>query len=85
MAKNKAGKHIRFYIDCLDKKRMPESGLCACSWYGLIDEDLLIDFKPELASHFSYWASGRNIACYYKFTKLRQTIVLFMAAINNEL
>lgn len=82
----KKKKHLRFYMDCLKKGEMPKAGLCACSWNDYICEESLILFKPDSVGIFSYWASekGGYNEC-YKFNKLRQTIVLFMAAINNEL
>lgn len=32
-----------------------------------------------------FWASGESRDCPYKYTELRQTIILFMAAVDNEL
>jgi hypothetical protein len=86
MAKNKIGKHLQFYMDCMKKGEMPKAGLCASSWNDYICEESLMLFKPDYAGMFSYWASEKSgyDDC-YKFTKLRQTIVLLMAAINNEL
>lgn len=87
MSKKKIGKHLKFYTDCLKNGEMPKSGLCACSWNYYICEESLMLFKPDNAGMFSYWASlkkGRYDDCYI-FNKLRQNIVLFMAAINNEL
>lgn len=86
MPKKKTGKHLQFYMDCVKNGEMPKAGLCACSWNDYIYEELLMLFKPDHAGAFSYWASlkGGYDEC-FKFTKLRQTIVLFMAAINNEL
>lgn len=34
---------------------------------------------------YYFWASGSNYGCAYKYTTLRQTIVLLMAAMNGEL
>jgi len=85
MPKKKKGKHLQFYIDCINMDEMPKQGLCSCAWCGYIDEDLLILFKPEGASIWSYWAAGDDSYSYKSFSPLRQTIVLFMAAINNEL
>lgn len=85
MAKKKAGKHLQFYSDCINMDEMPRSGLCGCAWGGYIDEELLFLFKPEYASMWSYWASGDNRYSKKSFSPLRQTIVLFMAAINGEL
>lgn len=86
MNKNKkTGKHLKFYMDCMAKREMPKAGLCCCSWCGYIDENILELFEPHNAVPFAYWASRRRNSCAYKFNNLRQTIVLFMAAINGEL
>lgn len=86
MPKKKIGKHLQFYMDCISDEIMPQVGLCNCGWTGLIDGNLLLLFKPEDASVFDYWASGiKHNPCAFNFTELRQTIVLFMAALNNEL
>lgn len=85
MVKKKLGKHLQFYMDCIHKGRIPRSGLCACSWHDLIDEELLMLFKPDGASTWSYWAAGKTVRFYEEFTELRQTIVLFMACLNDEL
>lgn len=83
---NESRKHLQFYMDCMKKRQTPRDGLCSCAWGGYIDEELLMLFKPEWASIWSYWAAGERVRIKYnKFTSLRQTIVLFMAAINNEL
>lgn len=86
MPKKKAGKHLQFYMDCVKNGEMPKAGLCACSWNDYIYEELLMLFKPDHAGAFSYWASQKKgyTEC-YKFNKLRQAIVLLMAAINDEL
>lgn len=77
--------------------RMPASGLCSASLLGYIDENLLDLMEPTLADNEQleaegletiYWASGLKESdpnVDYAFTQLRQTIVLFMAAMNNEL
>lgn len=85
MAKNKTGKHLQFYINCSKKQEMPRAGLCCCAWGGYIKEEVLELFQPESASPFSYWARRSEYESPFKFNILRQTIVLFMAAINNEL
>lgn len=86
MSKKKKGKHLQFYIDCISDEIMPQVGLCSCAFVGLIDGKLLLLFKPEDASIFDFWASGiPHRAFHFKFTELRQTIVLFMAAIAGEL
>lgn len=88
MPKKKTSKHLQFYMDCMHKGRMPRVGLCSCAVHEYIDESLLETFIPDntLTTAFSFWASGRqNKNCFYVFTPLRQTIVLLMAALNNEL
>ena len=88
MAKNKTGKHLKFYYENINAREMPRPGLCSCATSHYIEEALLDKFMPDNSTEtmYSYWASGRKGAsCYYKFTTLRQTTVLFMAAIAREL
>lgn len=88
--------HLDFYFKCIESGRLPDDndGLCLCA----IDEDLFDLFEPNTEDSAQlnaeclsvvYWASGVSIddstSKYGGFTSLRQTIVLFMAAINNEL
>lgn len=73
------------------------SGLCQSARDGYIDSALLSRFVPTEededfldAEHLStgWWGSGldwQDSKKYTSFTPLRQTIVLFMAAINGEL
>lgn len=96
MGKKKIGKHLQFYMDCIKDKALPGLSLCFCTE----DENLPLDnsllelFTPtrenekELFKNgfsMGYWASGSTSNQYYKFTELRQTIVLFMACLNGEL
>jgi hypothetical protein len=69
-------------------------GLCECAEKRYIDKELLERFKPrkkdlrkleEEGSNPIFWASGSSSAELGEFTSLRQTIVLFMAAVNGEL
>jgi hypothetical protein len=92
MAEVEIGKYLRFYIDCMQCNSMPKDGLC-----NSLADDLLVLFEPteqdameltEEGKSVVYWGSGctkENPQRWYKFSTLRQTIVLFMAAINNEL
>lgn len=87
MPKKKIGQHIQFYRDCMEQTTMPNVGLCRCGMYGFISDEILNDyFTPE---HFidaiTFWASGEKGDHQHVFTPLRQTIVLFMACLNNEL
>jgi hypothetical protein len=95
------GKHLDFYKKCVkDGNRMPyhyghyNGGLCGIAYNSdLIDKELLELFRPIGADVLKYetaqsgfWGYGKigfNYAT--EFTALRQTIVLFMAAMNNEL
>lgn len=95
MTEKKPGKYMQFYKDCIINKRLKDFGLCSS-----LGGDLLELFKPteededELANEglsILYWASGVSSNYKYdnkrwfEFTPLRQTIVLFMAALNDEL
>lgn len=63
-------------------------GLCSVADKGVISENILNLFNDDFPS-FHYWADGKNKNNSYErryvFTPLPQTIVLFMAAMNNEL
>lgn len=66
---------------------LPDYGLCNC-----LDSEELELFKPDDASEFyprNYWAYGGPHASINtvstQFSPLRQTIVLFLAAMNDEL
>lgn len=97
MPKKKIGKHLQFYMDCMKlEARMPyllssyQGGLCSMAECNLISKKLFVLFSEDQES-YSYWADGQTTKihdCFDRrsqFTELRQTIVLFMAAINNEL
>lgn len=94
------GKNLDFYMQCIKVGEMPHhscGGLCPIARKGVIDSELLGLFEPyrkdetELEKEGlskGWWASGlgiNDLNKYDAFTPLRQTIVLFMAAINNEL
>lgn len=85
--KKQPGKHLRFYIDCMADGLMPHVGLCRCAMQGKISNSVLEEyFMPEnFSDSITFWASGEQGDFVHHFTPLRQTIVLFMAAINNEL
>ncbi len=86
MAKKKSRKHLQFYMDCMTNEIMPHNGLCRCAQKGLISENILELFKPDsFYAQFTYWASGEDCDFEYSLTPLRQTIVLLMACLNNEL
>ena len=95
--KNK--KHLNFYKTNLQSGVIPWGGLCGSTDEGLLDECTLYLLSPtdndigDLAHEglsTLYWGSGLPAILSDRekslpFTELRQTIVLFMAAINNEL
>lgn len=90
----KKGKHLQFYIDCMNnggkmpviQKSIYKGGLCSMADGGLISQEIFELFSYGQPSVL-YWASDSEWYNYNKhgFTELRQTIVLLMAAINNEL
>lgn len=94
MPKNKPGQHLQFYINCVTEVVMPNAGLCSCRE---LDQNLLSLFEPsiyelarlrETGFNYVWWASGSKYSSrnrVFKFRPLRQTIVLLMAAMNNEL
>lgn len=90
-------KHLDFYMACTKDGILPEWGLCTCARRGLISERLLNIMTPSEADMrqlqkerkgTGFWGSGLgqdNFNRINKFTPLRQTIVLFMAAMAGEL
>lgn len=101
MKKKKNGKYLRFYNKYIDTGEIPTYGLCRCfeTPCGKDDKRLLL-FEPtiqdekELKSEglsCGYWACGLVTSFFNMperrsgFTPLRQTIVLFLACINEEL
>jgi hypothetical protein len=95
MAKKKIGKHLQFYLHSIQSGTIKDFGLCNSIKSGLLDlfiptkedEDVL---RREGVSVL-FWGSGLpsghkyDHERWYSFSPLRQTIVLLMAAINNEL
>lgn len=88
----KKGKYLKFYEECMENGKIPESGLCKC----LDGVDLFRPYGSEITelftteNSFPYWGSGLpwfadSSSLWYGFTPLRQNIVLFLAAINGEL
>lgn len=94
MKKKKETPFLDFYNECVQAGKMPTNGLCAA-----FRHDYTVDlFEPTAADRnyynivSDYWGldiAGRYITLDEKhsnlFTPLRQTIVLFCAAMNNEL
>lgn len=95
MPKKKLGKHLQFYMDCMIADcKMPKigysninGGLCRAVAQGDLSENIFKLFSCGQGI-YSYWAhigDGHSYASAYEFNPLRQTIVLFMAAISGEL
>lgn len=88
-------------IECANGLPYQLDGLCECAEYNLIDRKILSLFHPsneefnDLRNErcsILYWADGINnnnnnnaLERTAILTPLRQNIILFMAAINNEL
>jgi hypothetical protein len=85
-------KYLKFYQECLDSGRMPDAGLCIC--LGKRKMEIFQPIGREVNYYDGvltglYWASdvnpGDSFARHYGFSPTRQNIVLFLAAMNNEL
>lgn len=88
-------KHIDFYNECVENgNQMPNVGLCTAAMEGIISNEIFEDYfvltKQEknrlkrAGGNIFYWLSGEKDGAAWEFTPLRQTIVLFMAAIAGE-
>lgn len=91
--KKPIGKYLKFYYDSIKNKRIPMSGLCCTFDFDDIFEEFIRPTTEELqaaSDKYDTWVwceTHRQIIhdpC-GKFNELRQTVVLLMAAINNEL
>lgn len=95
MKKNKKpGKYLAFYMECSRRRKMKYTGLChAFKDHMEMDYPEFELIKPtdeeraRLWPEFNptWWGSGTEWQELHKFTPLRQTLVLLMAALNNEL
>lgn len=94
MKKNKPF-YLAAYANWMKTKRLPHGwGLCReFEWLGAKDPFLKL-VKPTYKDKMrlkkegvscNYWGSETDSARYGAFTPLRQTLVLLMAALNNEL
>ena len=91
-------KYLNFYNECIINRGLPFSGLCSCL-NAKAERELNHLFKPNSrdwdGSYWAYDGKDRNFlnnygdrskrSVLFKFTPLRQNIVLFLAAMNNEL
>lgn len=91
----KKKKYLPLYYEWMRTGNLPQNGLCNCFGTSLdetmwLPNDGFEDFNLMFPKKRDdpYWAVGecRNDANRHReFTPLRQTFVLFMAAINDEL
>lgn len=98
MKKNKP-KYLSLYYEWMKNEQMGSDSLCnfftdaECNELPQYKEFTFI--KPTTRDHnrnrndpdfnWVYWGSGQEQALRWQFTPLRQTLVLLMAALNNEL
>jgi hypothetical protein len=81
-------KYLPLYYEWMERGRIPESGLCNC-----FPNDKYLDLLSPTSIHeqkWCWWANGDKYVLNttiweYGFNPVRQNIVLFMAAMNNEL
>lgn len=89
MKKNKS-KYLKYYLDYANRLMMPDPGLCSAfkgePEFDLVkpnrDDKLRLDTESKCAV---WWGSDQIGTGLNDFTPLRQTLVLLMAALNNEL
>jgi hypothetical protein len=84
--------YLEFYKECMMTGFLPHAGLCACFGGSNYKFELV---SPEMfESKFMFWGNDMldkmpegvtGKEWHRAFTPLRQNIVLFMAAMNNEL
>lgn len=86
------------YLECYQKwmksRKLPKSGLCDSLPLHLYENDAFYTIKPtsddKCSLHIEdksvmYWGSDSGYWKPRKFTTLRQTLLLFAAALNDEL
>lgn len=84
-------KYLTMYHNWMRSSRMmPDNGLCNI----FKNDKLFALIDPEKGRRNTYWGYDGNESCdfevpkherYYRFTPMRQNVVLLMAAMNNEL
>lgn len=94
--KNKETPFLDFYKECIPDGMMPKSGLCSV-FIDTKEYDTLVLFRPEVRDQeecfwafdgeyrYDIWQYHNDKVITNCFSPLRQTIVLFCAAINGEL
>jgi hypothetical protein len=87
----KKKKYLPLYYKWMESERIPGFGLChsfARSGVSYVnDMEPLCPRGEEKKAYIAnpWWGSGSTSPCWFRFTPFRQTILLFMAAMNNEL
>ncbi len=86
---------LNFYKECVKEGKMPTQGMCK-SFVRTEGEPILDLFEPtfveclesgHLGGHWGALEKNYNNSFkrYYEFNEFRQTVILFCAAINDEL
>lgn len=70
-------KYLPLYYEWMAAGTLPAHGLCSSLDWA---EEILL-FKPENKGALEFWTSGNP----KEFNAIRQNIVLFLAAMNDEL
>lgn len=89
--KKKKTPYLDFYKKCMETGRIPDNGLCNCFESQLFEYVKPLLNERQFGYPHNYWAFGEDttnlvsLEVAQRFTPLRQTIVLFMACLNNEL
>lgn len=92
----KKRKYYDFYVECMENGFMPFGGLCASiPKFSRKDEYTLGLFSPtdddvanphnQMSTSLGYWGRSFQFESVFEFNEFRQNVVLFLAAMNNEL
>jgi hypothetical protein len=95
----KKKKYLPLYYKWMESERLPHNGLCNCfglcysedkweSGEGYEDFEIMfpLPYDDVNIECRNYWGAGEKVRnLHVAFTPLRQNIVLFLAAMNNEL
>lgn len=88
--------YLEFYKKCMKTGRLPKSGLCG-SMDSYESVNLFQGYHPQYTYNWHWGYNGEPYPVWdtiskrmqrkieFEFTPLRQTVVLFLAAMNNEL
>lgn len=93
----KKEKYLDFYMKCMEDGKMPNGGLCGSIGEGVIRRFKPLEKRPGYGDNWYWGFTGESYTwsfflshsekneIVYSFSPLRQNIVLFLAAMNNEL